>query len=496
MLLKFVVSIASFLAAGAQTGPSALYTLLNGLTFNPPGYTINMYQNCVQNQNAGNPCGSYSGFQSSGGQYTYQLYGPEAPVSAQCSRTFKLALACGPTLQMSGVNENPTCVYSATLMLPQVCGVDMTVGNEAASVSPTAPPPTASSTMTLTATGTPTITASTTTTLTATPTATSTLTLTATPTGTATSTPLFQITAWPTTTTTQTLTATSTPLFMITAWPTPSPVNVSAPSTPLYYYTAYPSVGSNVTGPVASAAAESSSSTATILGSVALGVVALGAIGGAVAYFRGGGTLGGLIGKVKEHKGDLAKFANALPISAEQKAKLTGAIEDPSSLVPAQAQAALAQAQAKVEELKGQAEAAKQSLVSVLPSQLAEIVTAKEAEVKAQVAALVQAQKETIQQKVAAISSFAPVAVAPVAVTEVADKVLEKVAQATEVVESVAKAVEVVENIAQASTVVDMVTAVAKPATAASAVNIAMSPEELEIFKVFLAQKAEVQTKE
>jgi len=469
MLLKFVVGIASFLAAGAQTGPAALHTLLNGLTFNPPGYTINMYQNCVQNQNAGNPCGSFSGYQSSGGQYTYQLYGPEAPVSPQCSRTFHLTLACGPTLQMSGVNENPTCVYSATLSLPQVCGVDMTVGHEAASVSPTAPPPTASSTMTLTATGTPTITASTTTTLTSTPTATSTLTLTATPSGTGTSTPLFQITAWPTTTTTQTLTATSTPLFMITAWPTTSPVNVSATSTPLYYYTAYPSVPSNSTDGgllgLAASLTSSASPTAIILGSVALGIVALGAIGGGVAYFRGGGTLGGLMGKVKEQKGALTQFANALPISAEQKAKLTGAIEDPSSLVPAQAKEALAHAQAKVEELKGQAEAAKQSLVSVLPSQLAEIVTAKEAEVKAHVAALVQAQKETIQHK---ITEFAPVAIAPVA---------DKVSHVTDVLE-------------KASTTVEIVTAALAP------VQVSMTAEQVAAFNTFLAQQAEVQPKE
>ena len=483
MILKFLVGVAAFVVTSAQNGPAALRTLLNGMTFNPPGYTINMYQNCVQNQNAGNPCGSFSGYQSSGGQYTHQLYGPEAPVSPTCSRTFRLALACGPTIQMSGVNENPTCVYSATLTHPQVCGVDMTVGNEAASVSPTALPPTVSSTTTLTATSSPTITGSTTTTLTATPTATSTFTLTATPTSTGTSTPLFQITAWPTTSTTTTLTATSTPLFMVTAWPTTSPVNVSATSTPLYYYTAYPSVGSNATGGLlgmASSLASGASSTAVILGSVALGVVALGAIGGGVAYFRGGGTLGGFLGKVKEQKGALTQFANALPISAEQKAKLTGAIADPSSLIPAQAQEALAQAQAQVESLKAQAEQAKQSLVSVLPSQLAEVVTAKEAELKAQVAALVQAQKETLQQKVSEISSFAPVAVQQV-VTTLADNV-EPVAAAA--------ATAVAEPVVAEVTAVEIATAVAAP------VQVTLSAEQIAAFHTFLAQKAAEQTKE
>ena len=207
MFFRLAALAVTLISTLANNGPSSLYTLLNGQTFNPPGYTIVMYQSCMQNQNSGNPCGSFSGYQSSNGQYTYQLYGPEAPVSPTCSRTFKLTLACGPTMQMSGVNENPTCVYSATLSLPQVCGVDFTVGSEVASISPTALPPTASSTTT------PTITSSTT--------------------NTVTGTPLFQITAWPTTSSTMTLTATSTPLFMITAWPTTSPVNVSATSTPL-----------------------------------------------------------------------------------------------------------------------------------------------------------------------------------------------------------------------------------------------------------------------
>jgi hypothetical protein len=395
-------------AVTAQNGPSALYTLLNGQTFNPPGYTIVMYQSCMQNQNAGNPCGSFSGYQSSNGQYTYQLYGPEAPVSPTCSRTFKLTLACGPTLQMSGVNENPTCVYSATLSLPQVCGVDLTVGNEIASVSPTALPPTVSSTTTTSLTATPTITAS------STPTTTLTLTATASVTGT----PLFQITAWPTTSSTTTLTATSTPLFMVTAWPTTSPVNVSATSTPLYYYTAYPSVGSNETSGgllgMAASLTSGASTTAVILGSVALGIVGLGAVGGAVAYFRKGGSVSGLMSKIEENKGAMTQFANALPISAENKAKLTGAIADPTSLLPpeakakaaelqAQAQEAFEKAKAQAEALQAQASAMNQSVLAVLPPQLSSVIQAKQDEFKAQATAVLQAKKEELQSQVQAV---------------------------------------------------------------------------------------------
>jgi len=394
MWTRLLTVITAAVATFAQNGPSSLYTLLNGQTFNPPGYTIVMYQSCVQNQNAGNPCGSFSGFQSSGGQYTHMLYGPEAAVSPTCSRTFKLALACGPTVAMSGVNENPTCVYSATLTLPQICGVNLAVGQEAASVSPTAaPPPSTTSTQTLTAT------------VTATPTSSVTVN------ASATSTPLYQViySAFPSTTSTQTLTASSTPLFMITAWPTTSPVNVSATSTPLYYYTAYPSVKSNATEEggllgLAASLTSSSSSTSIIIGSVALGIVGIGAIGAGVAYMRNGGSVKGLMAKVEANKGAISQFTNALPISAEQKVKLQGAIADPSSLVPSQVTAVLE----KAEGLKEQALAAQQSVLQVLPPSVAEAVLAKEA-------AIHQLVQEQVNQKLAAVASFVPLPVEAVA---------------------------------------------------------------------------------
>jgi len=420
MLVRFFAAAAALVATVAQQGPSSLYTLLNGQTFNPPGYTIVMYQSCMQNQNAGNPCGSFSGYQSSNGQYTYQLYGPEAAVSPTCSRTFKLTLACGPTMQMSGVNENPTCVYSATLSLPQVCGVDLTVGNEIASVSPTVAPPTPSSTNTLTAT--------------------STMTLTATPstssTETATATALFMITAFPSTTSTMTLTATATPLYMITAYPSSSPQNVSATSTPLFYYTAYPSIQPNGSGllGMASTLISSGSSTSIIIGSVALGIVGLGAIGGAIAYFRGGGTMGGFIGKIKEQKGAISQFANALPISAEQKAKLNKVIEEPTSLVPKEILE-------KAEGLQAQALQANQSVIQMLPSSVANVIIEKQA-------ALVHQVQETILEKKEELLSFAPVA-------------LEQVAPASETLTKVS------ENLVQ----------------------VAINPEDMEAVKAFLAVK-------
>jgi len=360
----------------AGVGPSSLFNVLNGQTFNPPGYTIVAYQSCMQNQNAGNPCGSFTRYETSNGQYTYQLYGP-APCSGSCCREFRLALACGSTMSMSGVNENPTCVYSATLTLPQVCGVDMSVGNEVASVSSTALPPTPTLTRTLTPSFTPTITGSNTVsasesqTAAVTPTSSTTLTLTATPSNTltltntasATSSPMFLITPFPSTTSTGTLTATATPLFMITAWPTPSPVNVSPTSTPLFMITAYPSVSPNGTGTDLAAMVSSlipaGSPVATVLGGVAVGVVGIGALVYTINHFRRGGSIGGLISNIKSNKTAITQAARMLPMSDAQKAKLTTAIDDPRSILPPEAHQAIAIAQ--------NANAYKQQAIASLP---------------------------------------------------------------------------------------------------------------------------------
>lgn len=335
MISKFLSAIVGISSAMAGIGPQALYQLLNGQTFNPPGYTIVMYQSCMQNQNAGNPCGTFTTFEASNGVYTYQRYGPEAPVSTTCSRTFHLSLACGATMSMSGVNENPTCVYSATLTLPQACGIDMTVGNEAASVSGTAVPATPSSSYTGTISGTQTKTSS----YTGTSSYSQTISGTGsgTPSGTPTSTPLFEITAYASRSVTPSIAVTTTPLFMVTAWPTVSPVNVSASTSPLFMYTAYPSYVPNASI-VPVAASEPLSPTATILGAVAVGLVGLIAVGFVINHFRKGGTVGGLMKEVQSKKEELKKVASMLPLSEDQKAKLDKAISDPSSLLPVEAQ--------------------------------------------------------------------------------------------------------------------------------------------------------------
>jgi hypothetical protein len=54
-----------------------------------------------------------------------------------------------------------------------------------------------------------------------------------------------------------------------------------------------------------------------------------------VYYFRNGGTLGGLVNKIKENKDKIAgAIETVVPMTEEQKAKLHAAVNDPTSLMP------------------------------------------------------------------------------------------------------------------------------------------------------------------
>lgn len=236
----------------------------------------------------------------------------------------------------------------------------------------------------------------------------------------------------------------------------------------------------------------SGSSTAVILGSVALGIVGLGAAAGAVAYFRKGGTIGGFLNKVKANQGAMTQFANALPISEAQKARLTGAIADPSSVLPGeaqaaihqvqgQAQAAVGQAQAaigKAEALKeqahaavGQAHAIQSQVLQVLPPSVGAAVLAKEAALTQHV--VQQAQTQVLQ------------ALPPV----IAEQVLQVLPPSL-----VAEPVQVQQKEVTVFAPVPIQTS--EEASAPPEVtHIAVSAEQAEAFKAFLEQKAAAEAK-
>jgi hypothetical protein len=133
---------------------------------------------------------------------------------------------------------------------------------------------------------------------------------------------------------------------MVTGFPTTSPVNGSG--------------GGGDGGPsiLDTLGVTPGSSTATILGAVAVGVLGIALIAGGIYYFKNGGTVKGLAKKFEENKETIKKVtgsvADLLPLSEEQKKKIDTAIDNPSSLVPQE----IIQVAEKAEQYKAQVIAA------------------------------------------------------------------------------------------------------------------------------------------
>ena len=66
-----------------------------------------------------------------------------------------------------------------------------------------------------------------------------------------------------------------------------------------------------------------------------MGAIAIAGVAYAVYYFRNGGSVSGLVNKIKENKDKIAgAIETVVPMTEEQKAKLHAAVNDPSSLMP------------------------------------------------------------------------------------------------------------------------------------------------------------------
>jgi hypothetical protein len=225
--------------------------------------------------------------------------------------------------------------------------------------------------------------------------------------------------------------------------------------------------------------------------------VGIGAIGGAIAYFRKGGSVKGLMAKIEENKGAMTQFANALPISAENKAKLTGAIADPTSLLPPEAKEAAEKARAQVEALQAQAQgvvaqaqAMNQSVLAALPPQLASVIQAKQDQLQTHVTSVIQAKQDELKSQlpsdlVTLLQSNPQLASIIQANQELkvplqSSPPLASIIQSTQ--ELVRDAVTSFEPTSVAETVV---TAVAETV----ATHIDIKPEDVEAVKAFLAAK-------
>lgn len=290
-MIRSLLAAATLQIASSLVGPTALYQALSPLTLSlvsPGGSDTNIYEITPYNEfkaitASGNiTYGYFSDYVIFNNRYNYHLY-INGTIDTDClsGRLVDVSILCGQTHMIPAIIESPECEFHTILYSPWACGIDFLVGNENASASAT---PSATRTPSGTDTGTPS--------------------------------PLGFATVFPSQSQTSTSSPSTTPLFMITAWPTTSPINVSPTSSPLFFLTPYPSYDPNANLTAAVVVAPSvSGTTSTILGAVAVGGVALGAIGFIIKHFKNGGTVGGLFKAALQNKdkiqATLAKVSGA-----------------------------------------------------------------------------------------------------------------------------------------------------------------------------------------
>jgi hypothetical protein len=285
-MLRSVVALSLAQSAFSNIGPVALYNALSplNLTLTSPGgetYEMLPYNDFKLITPTGNlTYGYFSEYVPFDNVYNYHLY-TNGTADADCvnGRLVDVSILCGQTSMIPAVIESPECEFHALLYTPWACGIDFTVGNENVAASST---PSQTRTPSSTGTGTPSA--------------------------------IVFATVFPSASQTPTSTPSTSPLYMITAWPTTSPINVSPTSSPLFFLTPYPSYDPNnatVAGIIV--APSSSGNTSTILGAVAVGGVALGALGFVVKHFKNGGTVGGLLKIAMANKDKIQATLSQVP---------------------------------------------------------------------------------------------------------------------------------------------------------------------------------------
>jgi len=115
-----------------------------------------------------------------------------------------------------------------------------------------------------------------------------------------------------------------------------------------------------------------------------VGAIAIAGVAYAVYYFRNGGTVSGLVNKIKENKDKIAgAIETVVPMTEEQKSKLHAAVNDPTSLMPSSVQ--------RVVEVAKNAEQYKQQVIASLPISEAQ---------KAQLTTVVNSVQEKVVRRV------------------------------------------------------------------------------------------------
>jgi len=165
--------------------------------------------------------------------------------------------------------------------------------------------------------------------------------------------------------------------------------------------TAYPSHNpNNETGLLGGLIASAPSSVATILGSVAVGIAGIGAIGFAINYFKKGGSLSGLLQMAKSKEGEMTAMLPPSMKAKVEQAKADPRLQTALQIVedPSKAMTALPPS---VQQL---AHAVPPQLTQVLPAQLTQVLSTHPAYSDAPF------ETPVLQQVVTAVSNSAPVA--------------------------------------------------------------------------------------
>ena len=131
--------------ATAVNGPAPIMRALGNRTFyatSPGGvhYELKFYDQITQLGSQNISLGLFHDYAVNNGIYAYHQYVGGSTSGGCTPRSLNLILECADEKSLSTVIEYPPCNYFATYNTPDVCGIDMTVGQELATISATPTP--------------------------------------------------------------------------------------------------------------------------------------------------------------------------------------------------------------------------------------------------------------------------------------------------------------------------------------------------------------------
>ena len=134
--MKFLAISTLLSMASAAFGPITLFNSLAPRTISLNGYEIKPYME-VKKDNVS--LGVFNQYVVENGVYSHHLYSDgDSDVDCVSPNSLKLFIICGNTEFLGPVSHYQPCKYQALLQTPSACGVDFSVGDELAALTPSA----------------------------------------------------------------------------------------------------------------------------------------------------------------------------------------------------------------------------------------------------------------------------------------------------------------------------------------------------------------------